>query len=358
VKYSRLFFIVVCFSFVFCSSVPAQRRTRRQPQAKESKPQQTTAQSSTTQPQKTGKQSQGNVGSIVKQVPAQTYKGLALRVIGVKRVGALWRDDETGTSITARNGYEYIVVRMEVKPQESNGEMYLEGFWLLDDRGTSYECKRGSITRFWNGVITFTIEFPFAVQKNPAPKFKTFKLESLSFDIEELDGPEPGSNLSAPLVEQPKTAKSVTAAGVDDKKAQESSGQSSKPAADDPAQVETLMVKIQQLISTGNDDEALRVLRELKTIEPTYAEAYYLEGTIQHRKGDQKAAINLLKTAVYWENKHIKAHILLSQIYSSMGECALARSYATTALNIDPHNQEAVELQKLVGTGKCSPERE
>jgi Tfp pilus assembly protein PilF len=113
------------------------------------------------------------------------------------------------------------------------------------------------------------------------------------------------------------------------------------------------MDKVQPLISAGKDDEALKALDRFLTIEPTNAEGYFLTGTIYHRKGDEEASINSLKTAIFWKNKHIQSHILLARIYISKGECASAQSHAKTALEIDPNNQEAIGLQKLLETGKC-----
>ncbi len=114
-----------------------------------------------------------------------------------------------------------------------------------------------------------------------------------------------------------------------------------------------LLAKAYQLTSAGNDEEALKVIRQVLTIEPMNAQAYYLTGTIHQRSGDQEAAISALKTAIFWDNKVIDAHILLSRIYISRGECGLAKGHANTAINLDKNNQEAQGLQRVLEMGKC-----
>jgi|GEM_PF-5583440 len=114
-----------------------------------------------------------------------------------------------------------------------------------------------------------------------------------------------------------------------------------------------LLDKAEKLYASGNNDEALKILRQVLTIEPMNAVAYYLAGSIHLRNGDEKAAINSLKTAIFWDNKIIKAYILLSKIYISRGECDMAKVYVNSAKKFSLTNQESTELQSLFETGKC-----
>jgi tetratricopeptide (TPR) repeat protein len=112
-----------------------------------------------------------------------------------------------------------------------------------------------------------------------------------------------------------------------------------------------LLVKARELYTAGRDDEALPELRRVLTIEPMSAEAYLLIGRIHLRRGDQEAAISVLKTAIFWDAKLIDAHILLGRIFIERGDRGEAMKYATSAINIDPNNQEALALQRQVTMG-------
>jgi chemotaxis protein methyltransferase CheR len=92
-------------------------------------------------------------------------------------------------------------------------------------------------------------------------------------------------------------------------------------------------------------------LRRVLTIEPMNAEAYLLKGHIYIRRGDQETAISALKTAIFWDAKLIDAHILLGRIFLERNDRAQAMTYARSAMQIDPNNQEAIGLQRQVETG-------
>jgi tetratricopeptide (TPR) repeat protein len=108
--------------------------------------------------------------------------------------------------------------------------------------------------------------------------------------------------------------------------------------------------KIRDLYQQGRDDEALAEIRKLLIIEPTNAEAFLLSGRIKMRRGDPETAIAALKTAIFWDPppKMIDAHILLGKIFLERGDIGEARKYATSAINIDANNQEAMALQRQV----------
>jgi tetratricopeptide (TPR) repeat protein len=120
---------------------------------------------------------------------------------------------------------------------------------------------------------------------------------------------------------------------------------------------EDALNKIRDLYQQGRDDEALVEIRKLLIIEPTNAEAFLLSGRINQRQGDQETAIAALKTAIFWDPppKMIDAQILLGRIFLERGDLGEARKYATTAMNIDPNNQEAIALQRQVTMGRPRP---
>ncbi|HEV7684899.1 MAG TPA: tetratricopeptide repeat protein [Pyrinomonadaceae bacterium] len=115
---------------------------------------------------------------------------------------------------------------------------------------------------------------------------------------------------------------------------------------------EDLLGKARDLYQAGRDEEALPELHRVVMLEPTNAEAYLLSGRINQRRGDQEAAIAALKTAIFWDPKLIDAHILLGRIFLERGDRGEAIKFATSAMNIDSNNQEAIALQRQVTMGK------
>lgn len=124
-------------------------------------------------------------------------------------------------------------------------------------------------------------------------------------------------------------------------------------AANSPGSAtEDLLAKARDLYQAGRDEEALPELHRVVMLEPTNAEAYLLSGRINQRRGDQEAAIAALKTAIFWDSKLIDAHIMLGRIFLERGDRGEATKYATSAITIDPNNQEAIALQRQVTMGK------
>jgi tetratricopeptide (TPR) repeat protein len=124
-------------------------------------------------------------------------------------------------------------------------------------------------------------------------------------------------------------------------------------AANNPTSgTDDLLAKARDLYQAGRDDEALPELHRVVMLEPTNAEAYLLSGRINQRRGDQEASIAALKTAIFWDPKLIDAHILLGRIFLERGDRGEATKFATSAMTIDPNNQEAIALQRQVTMGK------
>ena len=107
-------------------------------------------------------------------------------------------------------------------------------------------------------------------------------------------------------------------------------------------------LEIKKLYENGRDDEAIIILKSRIASEPTDARACFWLGKIYYRQEDFEQAISSLKTAVFWDNHLIDAHILLGKIYLNKGDCLQAKNYLTSALAIDAENQDAKDLQKQV----------
>jgi Flp pilus assembly protein TadD len=120
---------------------------------------------------------------------------------------------------------------------------------------------------------------------------------------------------------------------------------------DGSGRVQEVLAKARELYAGGLDEDALSELRRVITLDPTNGEAYLLIGRINLRRADQEPAISALKTALFWDAKLIDAHILLGRIFIDRGDRAQAMSHAKSAMAIDPNNQEAIALQRLVETG-------
>jgi tetratricopeptide (TPR) repeat protein len=117
-------------------------------------------------------------------------------------------------------------------------------------------------------------------------------------------------------------------------------------------ETDLLLAQAKKFYGDGNDDEAMSVLRKVLVSEPMSAQAYLLLGKIHLRRGDQEQAVSSLKTALFWDNRLIEAHIGLGRIYLEKEDCLQAKNYSASAFALDPDNQEAVALQRLVE--RCS----
>jgi tetratricopeptide (TPR) repeat protein len=118
------------------------------------------------------------------------------------------------------------------------------------------------------------------------------------------------------------------------------------------SETDTLLVQAQTLYKNGSDDEAMVVLRKILVSEPMSAQAYLLLGMIHLRRGDLDQSISSLKTALFWDNRLIGAHVALGKIFIQKGDCLQAKTYAASASAIDAENQEAAALQRQVE--RCS----
>lgn len=119
------------------------------------------------------------------------------------------------------------------------------------------------------------------------------------------------------------------------------------------SETESLLQRAETLYKSGNDDEAMVLIRKVLGSEPMSARAYLLLGMIHLRRGDLEQSISSLKTALFWDNRLIGAYVALGKIYIQKGDCLQAKSYAVSAAAVDAENQEVAALQRQVE--RCSP---
>jgi tetratricopeptide (TPR) repeat protein len=112
------------------------------------------------------------------------------------------------------------------------------------------------------------------------------------------------------------------------------------------SETDTLLAQARTLYKNGNDDEAMAVLRRILAGEPMSAESYLILGKIHLRRGDMEQATSSFKTAIFWDNRLIDAHVSLGKIFFEKGDCLQAKTYAASAAEIDPENQDVLALQR------------
>jgi Flp pilus assembly protein TadD len=117
-------------------------------------------------------------------------------------------------------------------------------------------------------------------------------------------------------------------------------------------ETEALLSQARDLYKAGGDDDAMQVLRRVLASEPMSAEAYLLLGNIHLRRGDLDLAKDALKTALFWDNRLIDAHIALGKIFLEKKDCLQAQNYSQSALALDANSEQALALQRSVE--RCS----
>lgn len=123
--------------------------------------------------------------------------------------------------------------------------------------------------------------------------------------------------------------------------------------------ITTLTPQADQLLETarnafvaGRNEDALQALGKMLQIAPQSYDAHLLMGRVYERRGDFDRAINALKAAVFWNPKLVPAHVLLGRIAVLKSDCAGAQASAAKAIEIDPNDQDALALKRLIGQ-KC-----
>ena len=106
--------------------------------------------------------------------------------------------------------------------------------------------------------------------------------------------------------------------------------------------------------AAGRDEEALGTLGKILQATPQNYEAHLLTGRIYERRGDTERATNSLKAALFWKPNLPQAQVLLGRIALLRNDCDGAQSWDSKALQIDPNDQDAGALRRLIEQ-KCKP---
>jgi tetratricopeptide (TPR) repeat protein len=120
-------------------------------------------------------------------------------------------------------------------------------------------------------------------------------------------------------------------------------------------QADQLLETAKNAFVAGRNEDALQALGKLLQIAPQNYDAHLLMGRVYERRGDFDRAANALKAAVFWNPKLVPAHVLLGRIAVLKRDCISAQGFVDKALQIDPNDQDAQALKRLIGQ-KCKSE--
>lgn len=113
-------------------------------------------------------------------------------------------------------------------------------------------------------------------------------------------------------------------------------------------QAEQLMEKARNAFFAGRDEETLALIGNLLQVAPQSYEAHLLMARVFERRGDFDRAVNALKAALFWNPRLTAAHVLAGRIAVLKNDCFNAESSVTKALQINPTDQDALALQRLI----------
>lgn len=119
-------------------------------------------------------------------------------------------------------------------------------------------------------------------------------------------------------------------------------------------QANELLEAARSAFFAGRDEESLIALGKLLQVAPQSHDAHLLMGRVYERKGDFSRAENALKAAVFWNPKLVAAHVLLGRIAILKGDCTSAQAAVNKSTQIDPNDQDAQALVRLIEQ-KCKP---
>jgi tetratricopeptide (TPR) repeat protein/TolB-like protein len=115
---------------------------------------------------------------------------------------------------------------------------------------------------------------------------------------------------------------------------------------------ERLLQQIRLAYVEGRDADATQLLNRLSVSEPMSAEGYLIRGQIHLRQGEMDDARDRFKTALFWDNGLIDAHIALVRIFLAKNDCQQATTYLVSAEAINPDHSDLATLRRQVE--RCS----
>ena len=117
-------------------------------------------------------------------------------------------------------------------------------------------------------------------------------------------------------------------------------------------EADLLLDQARNAYKNGKDDDVMQITRRIVSGDPMNAESHLLQGKVYLRRGELDQSISSLKTALFWDNRLIEAHINLAKIFIEKKDCQQAQNYAVSAITLDENNPEAIALQRQIE--RCS----
>ncbi len=111
--------------------------------------------------------------------------------------------------------------------------------------------------------------------------------------------------------------------------------------ATDPKLIEAYILLSKFLISQFKLDEAIRVLKKARRINPQNSEIYKNFAKLEHTRKNPESAIKFAKKAIQLYPNDLESTLLLVEILDEIGETERALGYASQALEIDSNSFEA-----------------
>ena len=118
------------------------------------------------------------------------------------------------------------------------------------------------------------------------------------------------------------------------------------PAVAPSSETDDLIYRAREQFRTGDHDQAMITIRRIQASEPMNAESYLILGKIQLARGEADQATGSFKTAIFWDNRLVDAHVALGKIFMEKGDCLQVKNYASSAAEIDAKNSDVVALKR------------
>ena len=111
--------------------------------------------------------------------------------------------------------------------------------------------------------------------------------------------------------------------------------------------IDAQMAEVTKLLAANRYGEAEHELTEVVRLAPDDPDVHILLGKVFELEGKHQEAAGELKTALNLDDS-VAAHITLAHVYLSMNQTEMAQAQGQAALNLEPGNQQALQLMQQI----------
>lgn len=122
-----------------------------------------------------------------------------------------------------------------------------------------------------------------------------------------------------------------------------------------PDQDNLMLMHSYTLLRIGQVENAQKIIREILTRKPDYAEALVVQGMIEHRNRDYLRSVATLRRAVELRPDHPNAHASLAKVLLDLEQPDEAERAAQEALRLQPDNPTARSVIQSVRSAAPKP---